>query len=47
MLATAVFPLPSGATASYAKPAGARVEIVFVEIRLCNRLKYAEQTIIQ
>jgi hypothetical protein len=35
------FRLPSGATAPYAKLAGACMEIVFVGIRLCDRLKYA------
>jgi HEAT repeat protein len=35
------FRLLSGATAPYAKPAGARVEIVFVGIRLYDRLKCA------
>ena len=35
------FRLPSGATAPYAKLAGACMEIVFVGIRLCDRLKNA------
>ena len=35
------FRLLSGAAAPDAKPAGVCVEIVFVGIRLCDRLKYA------
>ena len=35
------FRLLSGATAPHAKPTGACVEIVFVGIRLCDRLGYA------
>jgi hypothetical protein len=34
------FRLLSGATAPHAKPTGACVEIVFVGIRLCDRLIY-------
>jgi hypothetical protein len=36
------FRLLSGATAPHAKPTGACVEIVFVGIRLCDRLTYAD-----
>jgi hypothetical protein len=35
------FRLPNGATAPYATLARGCMEIVFVEIRLCDRLKYA------
>ena len=38
-----VFRLLNGATAPHAKPAGACVEIIFVGIRLCDRLTYAIQ----
>ena len=38
---TSAFRLLSGAAAADAKPAGACVEIVFVGIRLCDRLVYA------
>ena len=40
------FRLLSGATAPHAKPAGACVEIVFVGIRLCNRLKYTAEPLV-
>lgn len=40
-LPTSAFRLMSGATAPLAKLAGAWVEIVFVGIRLCDRLVYA------
>jgi hypothetical protein len=36
------FRLLSGTTAPHAKPAGASVEIVFVGIRLCDRLICAQ-----
>jgi hypothetical protein len=40
-LSTSAFRLLSGAAAPLTKPAGACVEIVFVRIRLCDRLNYA------
>ena len=41
MLATLAFRLSGGAAAPLAKLAGTCVEIVFVGIRLCDRLVYA------
>jgi hypothetical protein len=40
-LPTSAFRLLGRATVAHAKPGGAWVEIVFVEIRLCDRLRYA------
>jgi hypothetical protein len=40
VLLTSAIRLLGGATAPYAKPAGARVEIVFAGIRLCDMLKH-------
>jgi hypothetical protein len=40
-LPTSALQLLSGATAPHAKPAGVCVEIIFVRIRLCDRLSYA------